>query len=124
MVVLVFILSVLSDSDSLMRRLTLRSLQTVMMCKEHTQQSKKPLQHDSERIQLIQRHLQSDMKTYDFAHEDPVGCLKDPRQQSMKVEKMKSMNHEVFKTQKIIENGSLSMILGASEEHHTHQANY
>jgi len=29
------------------------------------------------------------MEIHDFAHEDPAGCLKDPRQQSTKVEKYK-----------------------------------
>ena len=49
---------------------------------------------------------------------------KDPRQQSTKVEKIDSLNHEVSKTLKIIENGSLSTILGASEQHHKNQANH
>ena len=30
------------------------------------------------------------MKIYDFAHEDHAGCLKDPRQQSTKVEKLEN----------------------------------
>ena len=76
---------------------------------------------DGERIQLLQRHLQTDTKINNFAHEDHVGCLKDPHQQSMKVVKIKSTNHEVFKTSKIIQNGSLSMILGASEHHNKKQ---
>ena len=64
------------------------------------------------------------MKIYDFAHEDHAGCLKDPRQQSMKVYKIESMDHELSKTSKIIQNRSLSMILGTSEQHNKMQQNY
>ena len=57
------------------------------------------------------------MKILDFVHEYHDGCLKDPRQQSTKVEKIKSMNHELSETYKIIENSCLSMFLDAFEDH-------
>ena len=63
------------------------------------------------------------MKIYDFAHEDPAGCLRDPRQQSTKVSKIENMDHQLSETSKIIQNGSLSMILGASEQHNKKQKN-
>ena len=46
-----------------------------------------------------------DRKIQYFRQEDPGGCLKDPRQQSTKIKKLKNMNHEVSKTSKIIQNG-------------------
>ena len=55
------------------------------------------------------------MKIQDFDRDGPTGCLKDPRQQSTKLEKRKNMNHDVSKTSKINKNDSLSMILDVFE---------
>ena len=56
-------------------------------------------------------HLHTYMKFPDFVRDDPAGCLKDPRQQSTKLEKLKNINHEVCKTSKFIKNGCLSLFL-------------
>ena len=56
-----------------------------------------------------------DRKIQYFRQEDSGGCLKDPRQQSTKIKKLKNMNHDVSKTSKIIQNDSLSMILDVFE---------
>ena len=77
--------------------------------------------HDCEITQHIWRQLHTIMKSWDFGGEDHVGCLKDPRQQSTKVEKSKNIDHEVSKTSKIIQNGSLSMILHAFEHGNKYQ---
>ena len=61
------------------------------------------------------------MQIPDFARDDASGCLKDPRQQSTKVEQSKNMNHNVSKTSKIITNGLLSMILRAFEHSNKNQ---
>ena len=56
--------------------------------------------------------------TWNFVRDDHADCLKDPRQQSTKLEELKNINHELSKTSKIIQNDSLSMILGPFEHHH------
>ena len=71
--------------------------------------------NDCEHTQCIWSQLPTDIKIQDFDRDDPTGCLKDPRQQSTKVEKVKNMNHDVSKTSKIIKNGLLSMILDVFE---------
>ena len=43
-------------------------------------------------------HNSTHIKIRDFAQEYRGGCLKDPRQQSTKVRKMKNIDHELSET--------------------------
>ena len=43
-------------------------------------------------------HNSAHIKIRDFAQEYRGGCLKDPRQQSTKVRKMKNIDHELSET--------------------------